>query len=235
MPEIFDSEDLKKSDEEQEAEPDAAQETQFVPHQPRHVDEYSEVMRNEVSKEDHISWYMPKPKRMTFSTQDSGEHIVLALRQHPITQLRWILLAFGLALLPFLITFAGIFDFLPNRFYFAGVIGWYLVVTGYILESFLKWFYNVYIITDERIIDVDFHSLINRDIAAAKIDKIEDVTALTVGVLAAVFDYGNVIIQTAAEKREFDFPGIPNPNKVSTLINELILEEEREKLEGRAQ
>ncbi len=232
MPEIFDSgdlEDKKTKRSAQVSKKDKKEQRNWH----RHVDEYSNVMRNEKATEDRFSWYIPKPKRMTFSEQEKDEHLILVLRQHPVTQLKWFLLAVILALMPFLFISTGVFDFLPDRFYFAGFIGWYLVITGYVIEALLKWFYNVYIITDERIVDVDFHSLLSRNISSAKIDKIEDVTAITTGLLATVFDYGNVEIQTAAEQREFEFEGIPNPNKVATLINELILEEELEKVEGR--
>ena len=57
-------------------------------------------------------------------------------------------------------------------------------------------------------------------------------TAQTAGFLSALFDFGTVVIQTAAERREFEFNGIPHPAKVTTLLNDLILEEERENLRG---
>ncbi len=237
MPEIFDSGDLqgdlktKKENSPAKVSPKSKKEKSN--HWHRHVDDYSNVMRSEKATEDHFSWYIPKPKRMSFSEQEQDEHLILVLRQHPITQLKWFLLAVVLSIMPFLFITTGMFNFLPDRFYLAGFIGWYLLVAGYVIEALLKWFYNVYIITDERIVDVDFHSLLSRNISSAKIDKIEDVTAITTGFLAAVFDYGKVEIQTAAEKREFEFGGIPNPNRVATLINELLLEEELEKVEGR--
>ena len=108
-----------------------------------------------------------------------------------------------------------------------------MLISAYVIENFLYWYYNIYIITDERIIDIDFYSLIYRSVSEAKIDKIEDVTATTAGLFAGVFNYGNITIQTAAEKREFDFNKVPQPAKVTKFLNELILEEEREKNEGR--
>ena len=49
----------------------------------------------------------------------------------------------------------------------------------------------------------------------------------------SVFDFGTVQIQTAAEKTMFEFEDVPHPAQVTKLINELMLEEEREKIEGR--
>jgi len=51
--------------------------------------------------------------------------------------------------------------------------------------------------------------------------------------LATVVDYGTVYIQTAGEKTEIEFENVPQPAKVAAILNELLLEEEREKIEGR--
>jgi len=199
----------------------------------RHVDEYSEVMRQEKATSNAFASYSPKPKNLHFATQNADEHIILVLRKHPLTQLPWILAAIGFALLPLLFTAVGLMAFLPASYQFAGFLIWYLLLTGYIIESFLTWFFNVNIITDERIIDVDFLSLIYRNISAAKIDNIEDVSAVTGGAIRSMFDFGTVYVQTAAQQREFDFHDVPHPSRVTKLLNELILEEEREKIEGR--
>lgn len=199
----------------------------------KNVDEYSEVMRRERPSNNPFNAYLPKPIRTYFSSQHGEEEIILVLRKHPFTQLKWIVTAIFLALVPFLFNTISLLGFLPLNYQFAGLVLWYLLLTGFIFESFLTWFFNVYIITDERIIDVDFLSLIYRNISTAKIDNIEDVTATTGGAIRAMFDFGSVQIQTAAEKREFEFEDVPHPNRVTKLINELLLEEEKEKIEGR--
>lgn len=199
----------------------------------RSVDDYSEVMKNRSFSRNPIAAFVPKPFKTKFSTQGKEEVIILVLRKHPITQVKWILIAVILALAPVLFGSIDLLGFLPGNYQFAGLVLWYLMLTGFVLESFLTWFFNVYIITDERIIDVDFLSLIYRNVSSAKIDNIEDVTATTGGALRALFNFGTVSIQTAAEKREFEFDDVPQPAQVTKLINELLVEEEREKIEGR--
>src|SRR5690606_33517842 len=100
-------------------------------------------------------------------------------------------------------------------------------------ESFLTWFFHVFIITDERIIDVDFISLIYKQVTSAKIDNIEDVSSITGGAVRSIFDFGTVQIQTAGARPEIAFEDVPHPSRVKRLLNELLLEEEREKIEGR--
>jgi len=200
----------------------------------RKVEDYSEVMKNEKITGNFFKSFIAKPENISLNIQDKDEKIVLVLRQHLITQLKdlFVLAAF-VFLIPALLKFSGFMDALPTKFVGAFDIFWIVLTLGLIFKSFLMWFFNVYIITDERVIDVDFASVIDRNVSSAKIENIEDVTANTTGPLAAIFDYGTILIQTAGEKTEFEFEHIPQPAKITKLLNELILEEEREKLEGR--
>lgn len=199
----------------------------------RYVDEYSEILRVEKPCTRAIASYSPKPVNVYLDIQAKNEHILLLLRRHPVTQLHWVLTTVGLALLPFLIINAHLFEFLDIRYQTAILIGWYLALIGYMLQSFLKWFFHVYIITDERIIDVEFTSILYKDVSAAKIENIEDITTVASGVMSSIFNYGTIIVQTAAAEQEFSFEDVPQPSKVTTLLNELIMEEEREEIEGR--
>lgn len=199
----------------------------------RHVDEYSEVMRKEHPSDKHSSAFVPKPRRLTFDIQAENEQIVLLLRQHLITQIKPFLIAIVMVILPIFFSFSDVFSFLPDAYRFSALIGWYLMTTGFILEIYLKWYYRIFIITDERIIDVDFISMIYKNVSTTKIDKIEDITSETSGFFSSMFDYGKVTIQTAATKQEIEFEDVPQPAKVSALLNEMILEEELEKFEGR--
>lgn len=201
----------------------------------RHVDEYSEVMRKEAPSESHIAAFLPKPKRLTIDIQAETEQIVLLLRRHLITQVSSVFILVFMLFLPLLFSVTKIFAFLPFSYQFGSMVGWYLLTTGYALECYFKWFYRVFIITDERIIDVDFISMIYKDISTTKIDKIEDITSISSGFFSSVFDYGTVLIQTAATQQELQFEDVPQPGKVAALLNEMILEEELEKIEGRVQ
>jgi uncharacterized membrane protein YdbT with pleckstrin-like domain len=126
------------------------------------------------------------------------------------------------------------FSFLPSKFTFFAMIAWYMFVLTYVIEQFLGWYFNIYVITDERVIDINFYSLIYKEVSEAQIDKIEDITATTAGILGAIFNFGHIYIQTAGEKNRFDFLSVPQPAKVTKFLNELQVEEEQEKLDGRA-
>jgi len=89
------------------------------------------------------------------------------------------------------------------------------------------------IITDERIIDVDFINLTTKKVSDADLDKIQDVSYTNSGAFGAIFNYGDVIVQTAAEINEFVFDKVPNPGKVADILQRLRTEEKIEAIEGR--
>jgi hypothetical protein len=130
--------------------------------------------------------------------------------------------------LPVIASYLPVFIDLPAHYQMLLAVGWYVFVFGFTFEQFLLWYFNVYIVTDQRVIDYDFYSLLSKRVAEAKIDRIEDVTYHMDGVLRSVFNFGSVYIQTAAEQREFDFIDVPQPDMVVRLLNQLMGEEDKE-------
>lgn len=173
------------------------------------------------------------PDKASFINEDPEEDVILLLRKHPITNLGWIALAFVMIIAPSFITLLTPVSLLPSDYQFVLSLVWYLITSAFILEQFLSWFFHVNIITDERIIEVDFANLVYREITDANIDKIEDVTVEVGGAFRTFFNYGNVIIQTAAEVPRIEFEAVPQPDNVARVLRELRIEEEQEKIEGR--
>ena len=120
------------------------------------------------------------------------------------------------------------FDFIPARFQLIIILGWYLLTFAFVFEHFLLWVFNVYIATDESVVDIDFPNLLYRQISTAKLDQIQDITVKVGGFIRSLFDYGDVYIQTAGEVPEIVFEAVPHPALVSEILNDLITEEEKE-------
>lgn len=172
------------------------------------------------------------PEGLGFDVQHSDEHILLFLRQHFIVNTGWIVLAVFLGFLPSLTGLFPMLGFLPVSFVRILFLAWYLFLFGFVLERFSVWYYNVYIVTDERLIDVDFYSLLFKRVSEAKLEHVQDMTGASGGVVQSVFDYGDVTVQTAAEVPEIEFERVPHPDIVMKLISELIdrdKEEEKRK------
>ena len=173
------------------------------------------------------------PENMKFETMDNDEKVILFLRKHWVTNLGWILMTILLFSTPSLVSISSILDGIPANFKTVFFLTWYLISTAYLLESFLTWFFNVYIVTDERIIDIDFYNLIYKEISDANIDKIQDATLKMGGVVRVLFNYGDVYIQTASEVPNFEFLAVPYPDRVIKILQDLRIEEQQEVIEGR--
>ncbi|WKZ25376.1 MAG: PH domain-containing protein [bacterium] len=208
----------------------------FSAHKPKTVNypKQNSLYKNKPSHHANpLSSFAEMPSRIHFETQDNEEKIVLLLRKHIITNLGWIVTSIILFLTPFFVSGLPLFDNIPDNFMFIFILIWYLISIAYTLESFLTWFFNVYIVTDERVIDIDFYNLIYKEVSDANIDKIQDVTYKMGGAIRTVFNYGDVLIQTASEVPNFEFEAVPKPDKVAKILQDLRIEEQQEAIEGR--
>lgn len=173
------------------------------------------------------------PDEVKFVAADPKEKIILILRRHPITNLKWLAVALAMLLAPLAVSFVPGVNQVPAAYQLIALMMWYLITLAFVIEEFLSWYFNVNIVTDERVFDVDFVNLIYREITDANIDQIQDVTVQVGGATRTMFDYGNVVIQTAAEIPQIEFAAVPKPDIVAQILRELRVQEEKEKLEGR--
>ncbi len=113
--------------------------------------------------------------------------------------------------------------------------GFELFVLLLLYSAFMDWYLDVWIVTDERIIDVNQHGVWSREIAELPLSKVQDVTVEQKGVFATIFGYGKIQVQSAGEKIEFEFEGLPKPNQMSKKILELVQADQRWHREALAQ
>lgn len=172
-------------------------------------------------------------KDLRFDGQDPEEEIIIITRAHWVTNIPWVFIALILFFAPAVLIFFPLLASFPPNFRLIFVIVWYLVLLMYVFGKFLSWLFNMTIITDERIVDVDFIDITNKKVSDAEISKIQDVSFTNGGAIGAIFNYGDVLVQTAAEVNEFVFEKVPNPGLVANVLQKLRTEEEIEAIEGR--
>lgn len=182
-----------------------------------------------------LAMFAPQPEGVTFEGETKGEKIILLLRPHLITLVPAALVTVFLILAPtFVPPFLAIINAKLSQFLNLGqtallLLIWYLFVFGYAFYKFIFWYFNVYLLTNERIVDFDFRGILHREVSYASLNQIQDVTPKTIGFFSTFFHFGNVFVQTAAAKPEFEFHQVPRPNDVAREI----LEQMRKK-EGKA-
>lgn len=166
------------------------------------------------------------PEKIMLAQQEADEHIELLLRQHGITNLPWIVTAFLGIIFPFILfMFDGLFTRalaqIPGDIAIASIILWYMLVMAFILEKYLYWYFNIFIVTNIHITDITMSSLLSKTSTEAKLEDVQSVKTKIAGVFGSLFNFGDVIILTAAEKQEIKFSLVPNPDFVADRIQDL--------------
>lgn len=159
-----------------------------------------------------------------FPGKHEGEEIILFLRRHRfIFFMRFLVILAGIiAIILLHILFPLIIpDFRESEYYNLFIFGESLIaifIWNFFFILWLDFYLDAWIVTNERIINIEQRGFFNRDISELKLTKIQDVTSEISGVIPTLLDYGNIYVQTAAEKERFTFYQIPNPNYVKNII-----------------
>lgn len=171
--------------------------------------------------------YFDKPTDIRFAEQEADEHIELMLRQHWIVNTSWISISILMFLIPFLLVYIDLALALntvaqvPLKVIFGLLILWYMFVLAYIIEHFLSWYFNIYIVTNQHLVDINFHSLLSKEVIESGIENVESASSKMRGIFSSLFNYGDVTVQTAAETQHLTFDSVPFPDKVVDRINDM--------------
>lgn len=90
--------------------------------------------------------------------------------------------------------------------------------------EFTDYYLDVWLVTNERIINIEQKGLFTRVASELHLSAVEDATSEVKGIIHTFLDYGNVHIQTAGERTRFVFKNIPHPERVKEMIIKLINE-----------
>ena len=161
-----------------------------------------------------------------FSDFRDNERVVAIVRHH-----WWVLFVqvIGIAVL-----FFAPFFLIPIVFLFAsqggapaipgGVVlfaasAWSLIMWNFLFARWTDYYFDIWVITNWRIIDIDQQGFFKRNVATLlTLDHIEDIETSTDGIIGSLLNFGHVQVQTAAAEREFNIDDVPNPTGVDQII-----------------
>lgn len=154
----------------------------------------------------------------TFNGQRKGEKVLRVVRNHPIIlTLPIIKTLFFLAL--------GILTLIqwPGEYSGLVLIVCVLAACGVFSRSYYDYSQSVFLITNDRVINVDQEGFWARKITETDLDKIQSATSQTSGIWRVMFKFGNLIIHTAGTSREEEIvvKNIPNPYEVQQSIGKI--------------
>ena len=160
-----------------------------------------------------------------------GEHVVLFLRRHWIDVFKVFAFASFLIIIPLFVGGGLLFINAPILTHvifgplLLSLLGAYLLIVLIVtMTELTDYWLDVWIVTNERIINSEQHGLFNRVVSEVHLNQIQDITSEQRGLLGTFLTFGNVYAQTAAERERFTFKNIDNPDTVKIHIGELITE-----------
>lgn len=173
----------------------------------------------------------------TFSGKRPDENIILLMRKH------WLILVYKL--IPVLLALLMIWGFhwagpgilatvfnLESAFFTLVESFLWMFLWVILFVTWVDYYLDVWIITDQRIIDIEQLGFFRRQISELSHEKIQDVTSEVQGVIPTLFNFGFVYVQTAGEKERFIFKQVHDPVRVRNIIMELqkwaILQEKKQ-------
>lgn len=101
------------------------------------------------------------------------------------------------------------------------------------LYAFLIWidyYFDVWIITNERVINIEQKGLFVRSVSELKFSRIQDVTSEVRGMIPTILNFGDVKVQTAAEEEFFLFRQVPDPYHIKDILMERLRNERDEEI-----
>ncbi len=161
----------------------------------------------------------------TFPGRHEGEQILLVLRRHWFTLVTTGLLFTVLVGLPLGIALgipvgllAAIRASIWGSVVLLSVTAYYLFLWLFFFTVLVDYYLDVWIVTNERIVNILQEGLFHRIIAEQSVVRVQDVTSDVQGIIPTFLNFGNVYAQTAGERERFIFLNVPNPDQVKKVI-----------------
>jgi uncharacterized membrane protein YdbT with pleckstrin-like domain len=127
-----------------------------------------------------------------FAGQHEDEEVLFTFRRHLIAMRK----GFYMLLIPFLIACVPVLiwpDNLNNVVIAFGGLAIGLVLFFY---HWMGWYFSIFIVTDQRLRQITQKGFFNRSIIDIGISKIQNVSYNVPGFTAAMFGFGNLVVQT---------------------------------------
>ena len=155
-------------------------------------------------------------KKKYFRGQKDDEVVLAVFHKHWISFVKPMLL-----FLPFFIVSLVVLFYqqnIGNGFLLFGFII-FLASVSYLGHNFLIWWWDIYILTDKRVIDFDQKTIFHKVVSEADLNNIQDTTYEIKGLWQTVFNYGQVNILTASSGDNIDFEDVAHPQTVQDMIS----------------
>jgi hypothetical protein len=154
----------------------------------------------------------------------AGEAVLKVCKRHPVFLWPALTVLLLVAVVPIIviawvISAVGDLSGTTAKVFWVVALVWLLIIG---VRAFFQWWqyhHDLWVITNQRIVDYTSKNPINHRLSTADLVNVQDRTVERNGILAAIFKFGDVICQTAADQQEFVMSGIARPEEVQLLVD----------------
>ena len=158
-----------------------------------------------------------------------GEELVTVRKRHPVyVILKGILAVIIAGLLIWAISWVS-----GNVASASSIWPWLYVATvvgavGYIGFLFYRYTNDLWIVTNQRLIDSLRTTPLNQSISSTDLINVQDISVRKRGIMATTFNFGDVLCQTASTEGMFSFAGVGQPTELMEMLDRLRDEARRQ-------
>ncbi|MFA6424254.1 MAG: PH domain-containing protein [Candidatus Magasanikbacteria bacterium] len=162
------------------------------------------------------------------------EKVVYILRRHGITFFPYVVIFLAILFIPVAvyILFSSAFaSTMQNPITYPIMIivasAYYLSALLFFYAFFVEFYLDSWIITNDRLVDIRQISLFERTVAEVDLYQIQDVSSEVHGFFPTIFNYGDILLQTAGPIPKFIIRNVHRPDKLREVIVELASEDKK--------
>lgn len=170
---------------------------------------------------------MPKKEKAAkkyFDDQFDDEDVLFVFRKHPIVMRKGLIIGLAAWLIGPLYTLILTYtspDNLPSMQFF-GLSLLLSILLGMLIlfPSWIGWYYSVFIVTDQRLIQITQRGLFHRSVVDIGLSKIQSTNYEIKGLQATLLSFGTIVIQTYMG--DLVIHEVHKPVEVIRKINEIL-------------
>lgn len=127
-----------------------------------------------------------------FADQFDDEEVLLVFRKHPVVMRRGLILSMLVLLLG---SVPSLFSPTYTTYFMGMAVAVVLGALG-MLPSWISWYFSVFIVTDQRLIQITQKGLFNRSVIDMRLNQIQMVNYQIAGLQETMLGFGTIMMQT---------------------------------------
>ncbi len=144
----------------------------------------------------------------------ANEQPVAVYRQSEAVLIKTVVLVFVLIYAPW-------FFFLKYEIadtYSRLLLFWTILVFLYAVNKYILWLVNSYVLTNKRLIILNYKNLLNKTVLESPVERILNVSFVSQGLMPALFGYGSVLVQVTGLTDPMVLENVSHPNSIKDFL-----------------